>query len=779
MADTLDNYASAISGQLAVVSNSTADTTSESKRRSKVEKFLATARDRFKMVAEAESQLRASQIEDLEFVSSEQWPSDIETERSSEGRPCLTINRLPQFIRQVTNQQRASRPAITVNPKGGGATLKVAEILQGLVRDIELESDAEVAYITGADAQAKIGRGFWRVVTEYSEDQESFDQVIRIRRIRNPFTVYMDPGIQRVDASDARFCFVVEDLTKEEFKTRFGDQDAASLSEFSSLGDQAQLWLPNGGVRIAEYWYIEEETEVLLEIFVKPNAFIPGDQGRSMKVVQSAINLAMLPPYEIINQRERKVRRVKMALINAGSVLKGNLDNTAGVEWPGRWIPIIPVIGEEIDLNGRVDYRGMVRDAREPQRAYNFWISAATEAVALAPKAPWVMAAGQDEGFETMWDTANVKNYSRLIYKPVDINGQAAPPPQRQTLEPAIQAITMLIRQADNDLKATMGFYDASLGNERPEQSGKAILALQKQGEIGNSNYLDNLGRAIRHTGRILIDMIPKVLERAQIVRIIQPDDTPKLVQHAPGGEMPEGQELPPDVADGDIYDLTKGIYDVSVSTGPSWQSKRQEAVAQMGELIQSNPALAQVIGDLWVGNMDSPWAAEAAKRLKKSVPANLLDEEDGQPQVPPEIQQQMEQMGQQMQQMQQALQEAQQTIEAKREQSAAQAQIAQVDAQADVQRAQIEAASREKVEQIRSESDIREIAAKAESAKMLQAMKAENDRMLAEMKADRDMMMKRMEQAFNARNDADDQMRQAIAAQRESSTPATKAIPR
>jgi hypothetical protein len=778
VADTtsLDSLTATLTGQLSVVSTSESDKPEVKDRRAKIEKFLGTARTRFKIVVEAESELRADQLEDLEFVSSEQWPGDIQNQRSLEGRPCLTINRLPQFIRQVTNQQRASRPAIQVNPKGGGATLKTAQILQGLVRDIELQSDADVAYITGADYQAKIGRGFWRVVTEYAEDPNSFDQVIRIRRIRNPFTVYMDPGIQRVDAGDAKYCFIVEDLTKEEFQARFGD-DTASLTEFASIGDQAPVWLPNGGIRIAEYWYTEDETETLLDIEVLPNPSIPDDMGSRFKVIESAIDLKALPPHRIVNSRERKVTKVYMALINGVSVLTGNKDKTAGTEWPGQWIPIIPVIGEEIDLNGRVDYRGMVRDAREPQRAYNFWISCATEAVALAPKAPWVMAAGQDEGFETMWDQANVKNFSRLIYKPVTLNDQLAPPPTRQTLEPAIQAIVTLIRQADNDLKATMGFYDASLGNSGPEQSGKAILARQKQGEIGNSNYLDNLGRAIRQTGRVVVNLIPKVLERAQVVRIVGHDDKPKLVQHAPGGVLPEGTELPEDVAEGDIYDLTHGEYDVSISTGTSWESKRQEAVAQMGELIKSNPALAQVIGDLWVGNMDSPWAQEAAKRLKKAIPPNLLDpEEGGQAPIPPEVQQQLEQLGQQVQQLSMALEEAQKTIDAKKEQMAAQTQIAQIDSQAQIQRAQIDAQARATIEaertrgelqqeQIKGENDRVVAEIKAASAAQIAEMKAESAKQLEAYKAHNAAMLTRMEHAFGARNDQEDAMRANIAA--------------
>jgi hypothetical protein len=758
-----------LTGDLKIVSRSESDSPESKSKREKVASFLRLARDRFQMVSDAESDLRRSQLEDLEFVSSEQWPADIKADRAAEGRPCLTINRLPQFIRQVTNQARGSRPSIQVNPKGGGATLKTAEILQGLVRDIELESDAEVAYITGADSQAKIGRGFWRVVTEYSEDPTSFDQVIRIRRIRNPFTVYIDPSTQRADASDAKFCFIVEDLSHDEYENRFGKQDPASLSEFATIGDDTPLWLPNGGIRIAEYWYVEEEEETLYDIYIEPNPLQADSVGIRMQVEGSAIDIKSLPPHQILNERTRKVSKVKTSLINGVKILEGNKDKTSGADWPGKWIPVVPVIGEEIDLNGRVDYRGMVRDAREPQRAYNFWISAATEAVALAPKAPWVMAYGQDEGFETMWDQANVKNFSRLIYKPVDANGQLAPPPQRQTLDPAISAITSLIHQADNDLKATIGFYDASLGNSRPEQSGKAILAQQKQSEIGNSNYLDNLGRGIRHTGRIIIDLIPKVLERPQIVRIIEHDDKPRMVQHVPGGVMPEGETLPEGILETDVYDLTQGQYDVSVSIGPSWASKRQEAVAQMGELIQSNPAMAQVIGDLWVGNMDSPWAQDAAKRLKKTVPPNLLEEsEGGQPQIPPEIQQQMEQAQQQIQQLTGALTEAQQSLAAKKEQSAAQAQIAQTETQADIQRAQIEAASRAKVEEIRAQSGMAEVRARVESDRLIMEMKTENQRMLAEMKAQNDSSLKRMEHAFSSRKDEDEAMRQSIEAERE-----------
>lgn len=647
------------------------ETSDEDRHRQIVQEFLATARKRFKTVADSEARLRQEMRDDLRFMAGEQWPKDIEAERALDGRPCLTINRLPQFRRQITNQQRSSRPAIQVNPVDGGADPATAEVFQGVIRSIERQSDADIAYMTAGEHQVTMGRGYWRVLTQYEHDT-GFDQVIRIRRIRNAFTVYLDVATAEVDGSDARYGFLIEDVPLEEYKERFPGSAVASLNDFASIGDDQREWMPEGhAVRIAEYFYTElvRDTLVLLN-----NA-----AGQTTKAWQKNLPATLPSTYRILQTREVQTRRVFWALINGVEVLDGNGARTAGKPWPGRYIPIVPVYGDEYDLNGRIDYQGLTRGARDPQRMFNYWRTAETEMIALAPKAPWLVAEGQIENYETMWKQANTRNFVYLPYKPQSVNQQLVPPPQRQFGEPPIQAIVMATRETDNDLKSVTGFYDASLGERGPEQSGKAILARQKQGDIGNANYLDNLARAIRYTGRILIDLIPKIYDVPRVLRITGLDEQERDVAiHA--GTAPQNFPLPPGVEK--LYDLSVGRYDVTVSVGPSYESRRQEAVASLVQFVQAYPDAFPIMADLLAKNMDWPGAQQVAERLKKwAISRGALPPDDAEAaKLPPEAQAQIAALQQQIQQVTQALEAAQQAIQTDRAKAEVMAQLKQAE---------------------------------------------------------------------------------------------------
>src|SRR5262245_5794322 len=534
----------------------------ETRDKQSAEKFLALAHARWKLAAEAESQSRRDSLDDLKFSIGEQWTDEIKQRRESKSRPGLTLNRLPQFIRQVTNNQRQQRPAIAVNPAGDGSSNDVAEVLRGMCRHIEVASDAEVAYDTAFEYMARTGRGFWRVLTKYCDDH-SFDQEVVIEAA-DPFSVYTDPAAKKPDRSDARFKFIVEDMTHDEYRAQHPNSELASLTDMSSVGDRQPEWATKESVRVAEYFYVETESATLEK------------NGMTREVVR---------------------RKVKWAKINAIEILDER-------DWPGQWIPVVEVTGDDLIVDGKRYTAGIVRDAKDPQRMYNYWNSAATEAVALAPKAPFIGVKGQFT--DPKWEYANVEKYAYLEAEPVDINGAPAPPPQRNAVEPPIGAMTRMILQADNDLKAIIGIYDPSLGAKQGDPSGKAILALQKQAEMGTSNYSDNLSRAIRFTGRILVDLIPKIYDAPRVQRIINPDQT---IDHVGiyNSQSPAAQSLgdPPTMqqfqAIEKIYDIGIGKYDVTVQVGPSYQSKRQEAVASMLELVKSNPTIFPVVGDLLV----------------------------------------------------------------------------------------------------------------------------------------------------------------------------------
>ena len=565
-----------------------------------VPSLITLALKRFRLAADSEQRLRRDALDDLEFRIGKQWPSDIETSRTQDGRPCLTMNRIPAFLRQVTNEQRQQRPAVQVNPVGDGADIETAEIIEGVIRHIEVNSDAEVAYDHAFEMMATIGFGYWRIITEY--ETESFDQQILIKRIKNPFTVYFDPTAIEPDYSDAKWAFIVEDLLSDEYRSRYGNTQMASLKDFATVGDHDPEWANREFVRVAEYFYTEEVPETLVQ--TASGTYRAGEE----------------PTGEDIQQERRVMRQqVCWRKINAVEVIEER-------DWPGQWIPIVPVLGDDLDVDGKRYLAGMVHNAKDPQRMYNYQISAATEASALQPKAPFLVADGQIEGFEDQWRQANVRNFAFLPYHVQDTAGKPIPPPQRQSSDTQLASYSFLIRQADNDLKATTGIFDASLGEKGPDQSGRAILARQKQGDIANLNWTDNLARSIRHTGRILIDLIPRIVTRTKIQRIINPDRSVKHVAITNSHMADADLENP--VGYDKVYDVGVGIYDVSVSVGPSYQSKRQEAVASQMALINSYPQMMQIAGDLLVRNMDWPGAEQIAERLYKSLPPQLQDQD-------------------------------------------------------------------------------------------------------------------------------------------------------
>lgn len=977
----------------------------EAAQRAADDLILLNARKQFHLSADYESAMRQEMMIDLRFKVGDQWPDQWRREREADQRPCITVNRLGQFIKQITNPERANRPGLQVNPVGDGADPDTAEVIQGLIRHIEATSHAEVAYDQAYEDAVSLGRGWFRVLTQYGDDS-SFDQEIVIQRVGNPFTVYPDPACQELDYSDARFMFVVEDIPRDEFISLYGEESASSASMFQSTGDGNQSdWFPEGRVRIAEYWYVEIRKRVIALVAGAPKPVVGpdgrpamGPDGRPQMQQTTLIVPKDLVPagMQILQEREVSERVIQWIKMTGSKVLERQ-------EWPGKWIPIIPVIGEEINIDGRKDLRGIIRGARDPQRYYNFWVplaldtpvptprgwtalgdievgdivfaadghptsvvglsavyqdrecfrvtfddgssvvadgvhpwqverrrkksmrfwqgqwdtaqvttadlrpgddfiwttkpllgphlplpihpyvlgvwlgdgdqnsgrvtqgkrdidqlreqielagwhvgdvgwdkrtsegvgsftvyglrtalaetsllhqkripseylrasfeqrlallqglmdsdgsvsnglkvcefsttsetlrddftellrtfgikakwtpredrdvvfegrgetyvanptyqfyfsysstdpmffrlprkvstqasklnhhprrtkrfgivsvervesvpvrclavehpshlflvgeamipthnTAQTEMIALAPRAPYIGAEGSFSGHEQQWKVSNRRNLVYLEYKPKSLDGQPIGPPQRQQYEPPIQAITKAVMQADNDLKSVIGFYDASLGKAGPEESGRAILARQKQGETANSNWLDNLGRALWHLGRILLDLIPKVYDAPRMVHILGGDDQQRTVRINVQW-MERGVPK--------LFDVRYGRYAVVLSIGPKFATRRGEAVSSMLELVHANPQIFPIIGDLMVSQMDWPNARQIAERLKKTLPPNLQDDDDSM-EIPPAVAAKMAEMDKQVQMLTQAYQEASDVIRTK-----------------------------------------------------------------------------------------------------------------
>jgi hypothetical protein len=641
-----------------------------------VRKFLAEALARFHAAAEHEAKTRKESLDDWKFSMGEQWTADIRSQRVADGRPCLVMDHLQQSIRQITNEQRQQRPAIQINPAGDGATREVADVFQGMVRHIETQSEAEVAYDSAHEHMVRGGIGWLRVLTEY-EPGLSFDQCIKIKHIRNPFTVYSDPAATEHDKSDAKWRFIIEDIPWEEYRRIYQKAENAKLEDFVSVGDTAAEWARKDAVRIAEYFHVEEETKKLYKL----------STGKVVKAEDfKALNPSETEPSEIEDKRDYIEAKVVWTKMNAIEILEET-------EWPGSIIPVIPVLGDDFDIDGKWYLAGVVRNAKDPQRMYNYQCSAATELSALAPKAPFIGPKGSFKSSENQWKQVNRTNFPYLEYDIVNgPGGGPMPPPERNVAEPPIQAAVALMQAAGNDLKASIGIYDASLGAPGPEQSGKAILARQKQGSLATLNFSDNLARAIRVVGRIVVDLIPKIYTEPRIQRVINPDQTVKnvaITNSANDGYSPS-DALPllrvQDAAIATVFDIGVGRFDVTVSVGPSYQTKRQEAVQSVQALVEAYPPLMQVAGDLLVGNMDWPYAQEIAKRLKKQIPPNLIDEGDQSPEAKlTQAQQQITQLTQQVQQLTQLHDQAQQIIQGKTVENDAKVRIKQMEGKIDI----------------------------------------------------------------------------------------------
>lgn len=623
------------------------------------EDILTVARSRMTMAISAFSETRESELDDLRFYAGSpdnqwQWPADVlQTRGAVQGqtinaRPCLTINKLPQHVKQITNEQRMNRPGIKVIPADDKGDVEVAEVYNGVIRHIEYISDADVAYDTACENQVSYGEGYIRILTEYC-DEDTFDQDIKIGRIRNSFSVYMDPLIQDPTGSDARWCFITEDLTKAEYERLY--PNAAPINTLMSLGvgDQSiSQWISENTVRIAEYFYIEYEKATLNLYPGNVTAFDGTAEDKQLRAMFG----------KPLRSRPSDRKKVKWCKINGYEILEER-------DWAGSHIPVARVVGNEFEVDGRVYVSGLVRNAKDAQRMYNYWVSQEAEMLALAPKAPFIGYGGQFEGYEQQWKTANTQNWPYLEVNPDVTDGQGAVLPLPQRAQPPMASSGLLQAKAgaSEDIKSATGQYNASLGMTSNERSGKAILARQREGDVGTYHYVDNLARAIRHVGRQLVDLIPKIYDTERIARIIGEDGEPSTVKMNPMQEEPVKKIVNQEgIVIDKIYNPSVGKYDVRVITGPGYATKRQEALESMAQLLQGNPQLWSVAGDLFVKNMDWPGAQDLAKRFQKTLDPKVLADEDNPALVA--ANQQMEAMQAEMQNMFNMLQNVQKSME-------------------------------------------------------------------------------------------------------------------
>lgn len=587
--------------------------------------LLAQAKEHFREAKSAWGTNHEQMLSDLEFLSGVQWPEDVKVARENDRRPCLTINKLPTFVDQVVGDQLQNRPQVRFLPVDDVADPETAEVLTGIMRSIEQTSDADIAYDTGSDSAVSCGMGAWRVLTEYANNDEgSFDQDIRIERILNRFSVMPDPTAQRWSYEDGRYFFITEEMPKEAFKSEYPN---AVIAEWEG-SEHTDDWSGPDSIRVAEYFYEKRISKGVLSLIEFPDG-----------VRQTVKELpGQIPdwPYEVKNKRNIEKREIWWCKLSGYEILDGPQ------KWIGDLYPIVLIWGKELVLEKKRIYRGVVRHARDSQKLYNYSRSYQAETTALAPKAPFLATPKQISGHEHQWNSMPTKNWPYVLYNP---DPMAPGPPQRQAPPIASSAHQTEVTIADQELHDTTGLQQASLGKRSNETSGVAIVSRQREGDVANYSYMNNLSRAIKYTGKVILDLAPKIYDTPRIAQMIGEDGAEKTIQV----NQPYQDEI---TGKPKMHDLRVGKYDVAVTVGPSFTTKRQESAASMIDFIKAAPAVAPAVMDLVAKNLDWPGAREFQKRLEKMLPEGVKEltleekqeKEAEEPQVDPMVQLQLQQ---------------------------------------------------------------------------------------------------------------------------------------
>lgn len=577
--------------------------------------LLSTAKTRLESGWEADRDNRVAAIMDLSFLALDQWPESIRQLREAQGRPCLTLDHLNQHKNQVVNDIRQAKIALKAIGVDDKTDPNLAEIYTSLMRDIQYKSSAPHVYAAAADGTVSCGIGHFRFDTDYVDDAV-FDQEIRIRHIPYPLAVVWDPASVLPDRSDAMWCFVLDFIPELTFKDRYLNAAPVSI-DTPTDPDHGLYWATKEGVLVAEYWCKKPSKR-------KIAAF---EDGTTLDVTDIS-DVSMLPP--IVAEREVDSYEVEQCLITGQEVLEGPR------KWAGKHIPIVPIIGTEVHLEKRTVRFGLIRAARDSQQLYNYWRSAAAELIALAPKAKWLATAKQIASRKTDWDQAHTSPSPYLLFDPDQTMPGAKPELVPPPAPPA--AIWQEAALVVDDMKAATGIYDAALGAKSNETSGVAIARRQQEGDVSNYHFADNLSRSLEHAGRIMIDLIPKIYDTQRVVRLIGEDDAESF---QPINTVVMGVDGEPVI----LNDLSQGRFDIRVDIGPSYTTQRIEAAQSMIEYIKADPEALPLIRDKVVGNMDWPGAEEIAERLKKTIPVDVLPDDEKPPQQPDPMAEQVNQL--------------------------------------------------------------------------------------------------------------------------------------
>lgn len=562
----------------------------------KLEAIHAEAIKRFEQVEEREERKQA--VEDMRFahVPGAQWDEDSVAKRAN--RPRFTVNRVSQAISQIVGDQRQNRTTIKVRPMGSGADKDTADILTGLIRNIESQSKASNAYDSAFDEVLTGGFGGWRVLTAFADD-DVFEQDIVIEPIQSAASsLYFGPS-ERYDKRDAPFAFLITNIPKSEFNLRYPEEQTASFEQ-SKLSNSQCEWFNEDSVRVAEYWVRESEDKEI--------ALLSDGRVIDQNEEQSVLDELAQQGITVLKTRKTKGHKVTCYKMNGNKILE------APKVWAGKFIPLIPVFGKTHTIEGKTYVKGIVRDAKDSQRIYNYETSQAIETSALTPKDPYWYTPEMVAGHEVAWRTFNTSNKPFMPFN----NDPTNPGPPKRTGAPSVQQSALaMIAQSAADIEATTGVHAASLGNAPQLLSERSVQSQAEKGDRGAFIFTDNLEKSKQYTGEILIDLIPKIYDSQRMISILNADGSTEEV---------EINNLAQTITDeqtgkkNTVNDLSIGKYGVIADTGPNYKTKREESARQLIELASSSPELQRLALDLIVSNLDINDAEVLTERVRKGM---------------------------------------------------------------------------------------------------------------------------------------------------------------
>lgn len=570
------------------------------------EKLLEEGKSRFQRTLDYYNEEYQRGGEDVDFALGAQWDEAELRKRSEDSRPALTENHLMPFVEQIVNSAREMRPSVKVSPVDDLGDTDTAEVFKGAIRNIERQSKASVAYDTAVQNSVMSGYGWIRVNTDYS-DPMSFTQEAKIEAVVDWRSAMLDPAHEMIDGSDAEYGFIYKDIEKTTFEKEYPDHDPVDFD-----GEWAQGTGEDEKVRIVEYFYKEHEIIKIYECLLQDGSVQVLTKTQKEDIEKAGFYL------KIIQERETRLPTVKWCKLYGNGILEET-------EWLGQYIPLVPVYGKLVWHKERLKSYSLIKHAKDPQRMLNIVKTTIAEIVGSQPKnQPMVGAVGQ---FDTdgRWENANVENYATLEYDLVfatdEVTNQSmlAPPPMKQQPLQVSPALFQIEANAQLGIKASLGMYEENRGDESNAISGVAIKARQLRGDKSTFHFIDNLASSIRHVGVILIDLIPKLYTRKQIMRIIGSDDKEKTITIDPNAQTNKVEG---------IYNLNVGKYDVDTDIGPSYATQQQEFLDISKELMGVNPDYAMLAGDKIIEAAGGPYAEVIAERIRANMPAEMQSDD-------------------------------------------------------------------------------------------------------------------------------------------------------